>query len=256
MTKLEREVRWLRLSNLAAWVALGLVALGGRVRAEPDRARFDVLDVERLNVVAPGGKPVLVLAHRQRMPGPSMNGRDYPPALADGRELLSGMLFFNDAGDEVGGLLFNGIEKPGGHSAVGHLSFDQWKQNQVVALQYVDSGKSRRAGLAVWDRPTDQTLATQLERGERMLDASGPALEALKREAAAARAAGADGVQRLFFGSRDRSAQVELRDTKGRVRARLVVDEHDEARLEFLDADGRPVARFPHAASEQAPKAR
>ena len=40
-------------------------------------------------------------------------------------------------------------------TTLGHLSFDQWKQNQVVALQYSDDGRSRYAGLNVWDRPTD-----------------------------------------------------------------------------------------------------
>lgn len=34
-----------------------------------------------------------------------MNGKSYPRALADGRDLLSGMIFFNKEGDEVGGLI-------------------------------------------------------------------------------------------------------------------------------------------------------
>jgi hypothetical protein len=47
------------------------------------------------------------------------------------------------------------------------------------------------------------------------------------------------GVERLFVGSQDETAQVQIRDTAGRVRIRLLVDPDDNARLEFLDAEGR-----------------
>jgi len=251
MADLERQVRALKVSNVASWGVLALLLLGGFASGGRDRQRFETLDVERLNVVGADGRPVLVLANRRLIPGPSMNGKSYPRAVADGRELMAGMIFFNDDGDEVGGLLFNGIRKGQGHSAVGHLSFDQWKQNQVVALQYVDSGTSRRAGLGVWDRPTDVALDKQLDRAVRMMSATGDELEALKREGEGGRASGELGVQRVFVGSRDRVAQVELRDTQGRVRVRLSVDEKDVARLQLLDAAGQPVAQFPPGGAQQ-----
>jgi hypothetical protein len=196
-------------------------------------------------VVGSDGKPVLVLANRRLIPGPAMNGKEYPRVLADGRDLVSGMIFFNEQGDEVGGLIFNGITKEQGYSAVGHLSFDQWKQNQVVALQYVDSGSSRRAGLSVWDRPPEVAFARHLERGARMLEAAPAEREKLRREAEADGARGDYGAQRVFVGSRDRTAQVQLNDSQGRARARLVVDPAGAARLEFLDEAGSVVARYP-----------
>ena len=61
------------------------------------------------------------------------------------------------------------------------------------------------------------------------------------------RARGDYGVQRLFVGSRDGTAQVQLRDTRGRERIRLFVNEADEARLEFLDQMGEVVAVYPPA---------
>ena len=90
--------------------------------------------------------------------------------MAEPRPHVSGMIFYNEEGDEVGGLIYNGIPRDyngiprdSGYSAVGHLSFDQWKQNQVVALQYIDNGRTRRSGLRVWDRPTDVSVARQLD---------------------------------------------------------------------------------------------
>jgi hypothetical protein len=45
-----------------------------------------------------------------------------------------------------------------------HLSFDQWKQNQVVALQYIDNGKTQRAGLRIYDRPKNVPLDEIFDR--------------------------------------------------------------------------------------------
>jgi hypothetical protein len=243
MRTLRRRIALLTVGNAVSLVvALGASAL---LLVERSHPRVRELDAERINVVGPDGRPRLILADRRLIPGPSMNGTAYPPEVADGRELLSGMIFFNDDGDEVGGLLYNGIHKGDGHSAVGHLSFDQWKQNQVVAIQYVDGGSSRRAGLGVWDRPTDVPMDRQLDLARRALGADVTEREALRREGEAARARGEYGVQRVFVGSRDRVAEVQLRDTRGRVRAVLEVDEHDEARLRFLGADGAVVATYP-----------
>jgi hypothetical protein len=175
-----------------------------------------------------------------------MNGTEYPAEVADGRNLVSGMIFFNEEGDEVGGLIFNGFPRDdGGHAAIAHLSFDQWKQNQVLALQYNDNGRTRRAGLNVWDRPTDVGMDAQFERNLRMLGASDEERAALRDEASAARERGEYGVQRLFVGSRDRAAQVQLHDTAGRLRAQLYVDADDVPRLEFLDESGVVVASYP-----------
>ena len=180
-----------------------------------------------------------------------MNGKEYPRSLADGRDLLSGLIFFNDQGDEVGGLIYNGIKKDSGYSAVGHLSFDQWKQNQVVALQYLDNGTSRRAGLRVWDRPTDVSLDQQFDRGLRMMQSTGSERDAIRAEAEAARKRGEFGKERLFVGSQDQTAQIQLRDKQERVRVRLYVDAQDVARLEFLDESGKVIASYPAGAKEK-----
>ena len=246
MHPLERRLRVLAAVNVATLVALAVVTLSG-FAARRD-ARFSELSAERVNVLGPDGRPVLVLAGPGRLPGPQMNGKSYPAALADGRDRLSGMIFFNEQGDEVGGLIFNGIPRDSGRwSAVGHLSLDQWKQNQVVALQYLDNGRSRRAGVRVWDRPTDASVDRQLDRLAAMQGATPAVVDSLRRASSEAAARGEIGVERLFVGSQDRTAQLLLRDTRGRVRVRLAIDSLDVARLEFLDEQGRAVATYPAA---------
>ena len=229
--------------SLSFTALLFLTAVGGKTKS-----RFTEIDAERINIVGTTGKPVLVLSNRRLIPGPSMNGKVYSRDVSEGRELLSGMIFFNEEGDEVGGLVFNGFRKGAAandYGAIEHLSFDQWKQNQVIALQYNDHGTSRRAGLTIWDRPTDVPMNVELDRLERMRGTAVEEREKLTNEAAAARARGEFGAQRLFVGSRDKTAEVQLSDTKGKARARLYVGPDDVPHLEFLDANGAVVASYP-----------
>jgi hypothetical protein len=240
---LHKQVRLLMISNAASWLVVVFLVTTG-FAAQQQRTKFTEIDAERVNIVNSNGQPVVVLAGQGKLPGAAMNGKTYPPALSDGRELMAGMIFFNQYGDEVGGLIFNGLEKKPGYSSVGHFSLDQWKQNQVIALQYVDSGTTRRAGLNIWDRPTDVGLDVTFDRMLKLRDATGAERDRLRKEADEARAH-ESGAERVFVGSQDKSAQVRLRDTKGRVRARLVVGADDVARLEFLDEAGAVTSQYP-----------
>jgi|CXWL01.1.fsa_nt_gi hypothetical protein len=238
-----RAIRLLVGSNIVLLGTTAVLVLSGFRNAS--HPRFDQIDVERLNVIGKDGKPVLVLARSGLVPGPRANGKDYDAAIIDGRELMSGMLFFNDVGDEVGSILWAGIDKQPGHSQVVHLSMDQWKQNQTVALQNVDNGTSRRAGLQINDQPVDVPVARMLDRLAAMRGATGARLDSMQAAHRALMRAGEGGRPRAFLGSRDREAMVELRDTAGRVRARLLVGIDDLPRLEFLDATGKVTAVYP-----------
>lgn len=242
MRRLERRLRLLAAFNAIALCALVPLALGA---FRPARERLAELDVERLRIINANGTPVLVMARPGLLPGPTIAGKAYPASVSEGREQLGGMIFFNQRGDEVGSLIFNGFARDSGYSALGHLSLDQWQQNQVVALQYLDNGRTRRAGLRVYDRPTTVTLNGELDRIVAAQGATPAVRDSLARLGAAARARGESGAERVFIGSQDRTAQVTLRDASGRIRARLVVDSSDAARLEFLDADGKVVSRYP-----------
>lgn len=230
--------KWVFAGNVAMFLLLAAMLITGFTRQQPA-----VLTVERLNIVDSTGKLALVLSNGRRLPGGMFHGKEYPPEFV-GRGHSAGMIFYNEAGDEVGGLIYEGAPKDSLYRAFGHLSFDQWQQNQVVAVQYLDDGKSRSAGVRVWDRPT-APLEEQFSSAERALAApAGPLKDSLMRINAAARAR-VRGSPRLFLGSEDRIAKLELRDAKGRVRVRLLVDSLGVGRLVFLDSAGRTSATYP-----------
>src|SRR5262249_15614314 len=133
------------------------------------------------------------------------------------------------------------------YGALGHLSFDQWRQNQVLALQYNDHGNKRRAGLSVWDRPTDIPMSEELDRAVKMQNATESEKAVLRQQGADARARGASGAQRLSMGSEDKPAQVQLSDAKGRVRVRMYVGSDNQPHLDFLNEEGIVEATYPPA---------
>ena len=234
--------KWSLAGNVVMFVALAVLLVTGFRPQQPA-----VLTVERLNIVDSTGRLALVLSNGAQLPGITVAGKEY--VKPRGRAGSAGMIFYNQAGDEVGGLVYRG--GPNGprdtSAAFGHLSFDQWKQNQVVALQYLDNGTNRSAGLRVWDRPTGTPAEAEALAilGQQVgVTQPGPVRDSLRREYIR-RDVAASGQLRAFLGSANGVAALELRDTNGKVRIRLSVDTAGTARLAFLDTLGRVSAVYP-----------
>jgi hypothetical protein len=129
-------------------LVLALVLLTGAPRRRT--ASFGSIDVQRINVVEPDGTVRLVLSSKALFPGILFKKKEYPHP----NRKTAGILFYNDEGTENGGLTFGGEkDKDGKASAYGHLSFDQYDQDQVLTLDAAEDGGDRRARLSIWDRP-------------------------------------------------------------------------------------------------------
>lgn len=243
MTKIERDLRFLRAYSLGSTLLLSAALIITYLRCDPRRLRE--LEVERLNVVSPDGKLALALAGQGRLPGPMLDGKRYPPETSSGRTSSAGMIFFNESGDEVGGLIYGGVKRGDGYDAMVHLSMDQWKQDQVIVLQYADDGQRRSAGLSVSERPTDFPISLMRPKVAAWKSATGPERERLDRELAELDRQGKFGAPRVFLGTQGREALLSLKDSAGKERARLSVGADEAARLEFLDPKGAVVASFP-----------
>jgi hypothetical protein len=203
------------------------------------RQRITELTVERINVVDGNGTLRMVLSNKDRMHPGVMDGK-----MINRPRPVAGLLFFNDGGDEVGGLTFTGQEMNGQATATAGLMFDQWKQDQTIGIQYSESGGQRSAGLQVWDRSETQRLTELIER----LNAANAIPDPDARAAAvqAARAKAQPGHTRVFVGKdRARASVVNLYDAEGRSRLVMRVAADGAASIEFLDPDGKVMRRLP-----------
>lgn len=240
--RVTRDLRFLKVYAVCSSIALAVLLIGAFAPAD---GSSEVVQTRRLEIVNDDGGYALVLAGSGHLPGPTFEGREFPQQLSGGRVQASGMIFFNERGDEVGGLTYSGQLAGEGYRASGGIMFDQFRQDQVVGLQYSDNGSTRSAGLNVWDRPTELAIVDIIELLEARAQATGAARDSIQRLIAAT--PGIDrSAHRVFLGSSNRTARLLMRDTGGRERIRLYVDSMDVARLEFLDANGTVVHAFPN----------
>lgn len=228
--------------NLLTMGSLVFLMLGGVGRTQLESLKE--LNAERINIVTPEGKTVMALCNKPRIAAPVMGGKTYPVSVSDGRESMAGMIFFNEDGDEMGGLVFNSFRTASGRAAgIGHLSFDRFNDNQVLALQYIENARGVQSGLTIFDRPGDGSFKKSLDLIEEHAIATPERQREIADELAHVRPA--LGGERLFIGSKDNTPQLVLKDSKSRVRARLSIGADDLPRLEFLDELGQAVFTLP-----------
>ena len=162
----------------------------------------------------------------------------------------AGFIFFNDNGDECGGMTWQGQKKDDAVQASADLMFDQYDSDQTVGIQYSQQGDSRSSGLHVWERSLTPLgeFAQQIDAAELMKN--GPEkTETLRKLRERASAEGLAGIQRVFVGRTPQNeAVLILMDTKGKARIRLAVDGANTASLQFLDETGKTVYSLPNPA--------
>ena len=222
--------KYLAIYSGVLTVAFAAIVLTGASSTRSEK--FDVIDVQRINVREPGGTLRMTISNMDRFPGLILDGKQYP----HDRD-VAGMLFFNDEGTENGGLVFAGSKDAEGEVSHGvHLSMDQYEQDQVVTLNSIEGGGRRRSGLTVGDRPDRPIVEDVEERAtlEAMPDAEREALMAERQ------ADNYYGANRLFAGRNgDRESVLDLKDASGNTRLRLKVEPDGAASIEFLDAEGK-----------------
>jgi len=228
-------------ANLAVSSTLLLVLVLGAFRRDTRTARFDELTVERINVVEKDGRTRLVIANADRSPGVVESGK--VTTKPGGR---AGLIFYNDEGNENGGLVFRGRTVDGKVSASGHLSFDRYGQDQVIVLEYEEEQGKHAQGMQILDRPPQGYLEINARRDSIRRMADGPAKDSAWKAWALWQGGAPFGAPRLFVGRDQRkAATVDLKDQYGRSRLRLVVDSLGDGRIEFLDDSGHVRERLP-----------
>ena len=234
---LRRQLRFLRAYALLNTLVMVVLATAAFRQTAPQK--FDEINAQRINIVDADGTLRMVISNKDRMHPGVMDGK-----TIDRPRPVAGMLFFNDEGDEVGGLTYTGREANGTRQANAGLMFDQLKQDQTIGFTYSEGNGRRSAGLQVWDRSDTVRLSELIEK----LNAANKIEDATQRDAEIAkiRATAPPGPRRLFIGKNsERAATVSLADANGKPRLTLTVDATGNPRIEFLDEQGKVVARVP-----------
>jgi hypothetical protein len=235
-SKLEKDVRILKGYAVVGTVFCAVFVLAA-FTTQSRKQKFEEIDVERINVVEKDGQVKMVISNKERLPGPGN--------IASGKFgervglKMSGILFYNEKGDECGGLQYVSQEQDGKYVAGSLLTFDKYNGDQVMGIKFEENNAKRKVGFNVWDQPDVSPEEQKKNWGEAQKLKPGPERDVLMQQAAAQ--------NRVFIGrSFDKSATVTLFDPNGRPRVRMAVGQDGDPKLEFLDASGKVLETLPN----------
>jgi hypothetical protein len=233
-TKLEKEVRFLKVYAAVATLVCAVFFLTA-FALQNKKQTFEEMDVERINIVEKDGKLKMVISNAQRQHPGSVDGKVIP--RENGR--AAGMIYFNERGDEIGGLIFSGDT---GKGQFGSLTFDKFRGDQTIAFQHLESSNGDYfAGVKFNDE--NMTTTERLAKWD-----------AIKRLPDEARKAGEKEmndrgeflVNRLAIGrGRNKSAFISLSDARGRERIQISVTADGAPKINFLDEKGKVTYSLP-----------
>ena len=216
---------------------LGVIVLSGFSAAK--KTVFDEIDVHRINVVEPDGKLRLVVSNKASFPGSFIQGKE----IVRPDRKSTGMLFLDDEGTEMGGLIFGGSkDKDGKIQANGHLSFDQYMQDQIFSLDAGREGNSRWSAMTFSDRGdySITEIFDLLQKTKGLPDAERAAAIGKFQETHPG-----DHARVTIGRARDNSSVLRLKDPEGRDRILLKVDAGGHPTVQLLDEHGVVMSQLP-----------
>lgn len=197
---------------------------------------FKHITAERIDIVDPNGKISLAISNRENQHPGTVNGKELPK-----RDRPAGMIFFNDDGDECGGLVYDGDKK----SASMTYSIDQYKNDQIMQLQYSQENEGsklqRSYGLKLWDKydsfTADKVIA-YIDSLQKLNDSN-----AYKAGIQKLKTPGVISTERLFVGKNtDGEIGLFLRDAKGVPRLKIYINKQNQPAIETLNDKGAVIA--------------
>lgn len=223
-------------SGLLTVILIVILLCGFAAMRNPN---FGIITARRINIVEPDGTVRLTISNRADFPGGWIHKKESP--RPDRRD-AAGMLFMSEEGTEQGGLIWGAGQLPDGTiQNHGHLSLDQYEENQIFALDAGQEGKDKFSQITISDQG-DYPVEEKRQAEERI-----GKLPANKQDAAWEQffATHRHDIKRLVLGrGRDGSAGLTLRDGEGRARLVLCVQSNGKSSLEFLDENGKVLSEF------------
>lgn len=197
--------------------------------------KFDELEVKKLTVLGEDNLPRIVLSNENRQHPGRLNGKEM-----DKRERPSGIIFFNNQGDECGGIIHQSKIKDGKVTSGMSFTMDNYNDDQVVQISneehYADGKAYIERGININQYPVGSNMevrnkkiaeirkiADKAERNKQLNDLwekEGP-------------------VNRLFIGrTKGNSAGLFLSGPDGKPKMMIYVDEKGNPKITTFNEKG------------------
>ncbi len=237
-----RQLRFLQVS--VALLLLTTAALCINLWRPFIPQRVNVLDAQTINIREKDGTLKAVLSNSAGFT--SMGG----DRARQGGVKFSGLMFYNQEGEEEGGLVYSGKAIPGGQDADVTLTFDQYRQDQNIYLHHEEHKDARTHtiddGLTIISRPDHTGVREEYGVYAAMEKLTGEQRDDLQLKSLQE---GKISTRRLFVGDRHGvkddahydDAGVFIRNRWGRDAIKLYVDYDNKPHFEVYDARGKSI---------------
>ena len=217
--------------------ATAIIAITLLTGAKAPPTKFEEIDVGRINVREPDGTLRLVISNRTQFPGAPWKGQEIP---RPDRRSFAGMLFVNDEGTESGGLIQKGSVGATGKADAGlSLTFDRFRQDQVLQLLHAEQGGQAMTHLLINDEPSHELMDVK-QRMERFDEIDKMKAHERRQAMQEMRDKGVMPANRVRLGTtRDKASALSLADAQGRTRMLLIVSADGKPSIQMLDEQGK-----------------
>jgi hypothetical protein len=240
-TKILHRVRLLQICVLLS-IVLNMFFLFNFFLPIIPQQRFKVINAERINIREKNGILKAALSNSA--------GFNEGQRADQGAVRLSGLMFYNEEGQETGGLVYLGKAIHGGQDADVSLTMDQYNQDQNVYLHHVEHkdslGSSIEDGLTINSRPDWKGIKEEYSIYNEMNKLSPNDREELKLKSLQA---GKISTRRAFYGVRRGVTNQEpyddaglfLKNKWGRDAIKIYVDKDNKPHFEIYDSYGKSI---------------
>jgi hypothetical protein len=232
--------RFLVIYSGVLTAVFAVTVLSGFVGTTTKKSTIDELTVQRINVVEPDGTLRMVISNKAAGPGIIIKRKEHPHPTRSS----AGIIFYNDEGTENGGLTFEGKVGADGHGeSSGHLSFDEYEQDQAFVAEFGQKAGQRYSRLVFADN-SDMPLSKVIDFTDSISKL--PPEEKSKREAEFAARNNYRAKPRMLLARLpDGSVMLGLNDTQGRPRIQMQVAPDGTPSLQMLDDKGKVIGQVP-----------
>jgi hypothetical protein len=232
--KFEKRLNFLSAYALASTLFIGLFALSSFKEREK-KAMLDELTVKRINLLGEDGSLRMVMSNETRQHSGRMNGKDWPK-----RERPAGLIFFNEEGNECGGLIYKGKTKDGKTVSGMSITMDQYNEDQVLQIlnsESLDNGKAFfERGISINEFPLGSNID---QRNAKLEDLKKIGDEKERKQKISEFYKNETSKNRLFIGkTKGNSSGLFLAGPDGQPKMMIYVDDKGVPKIETFDDKG------------------
>lgn len=232
--KIKRQVNLLTGYAIISSILLAFFTLSSFNESDK-KLKLDELTLKKLNLIGEDGSLRVVISNETRQHSGRMDGIDLPK-----RKRPAGIIFFNNQGDECGGIIANVSSEKGATNSGMSFTMDNFHDDQVIQIlndeTYENGAAKIQRGLTINEFPVGTNLiarSAKFEELEKIKDSKE------KDEKMNALWSKEGSKKRLFVGrNKNNDSGLFLYDTDGKPKMKIYVDKNGSPKIEVIDENG------------------